>query len=499
MKKLVCILMMIIPFTAKTQGIINNGSCIKVLQGTFLRVIGDNGDFVTSKSDTINGNVQNDGKIYIQGKWENNSTAGNVFINRNSIGEVEFNGTTIQTIGGLQMTYFENLTINNASGVTINLDEKIDNTLNLKNGIVLTSTNRVIVADTSSEAIISQSADNFVNGNIRRYVRAGKQYDMAIGTSIHEELVSINISTLGKLTYLDASFINASPGTVPVGLNADGPPISEFLDYGYWSIIPDNDSNTVYDISVTSSGHTNGATAASAHALFYRSNGGAWQNFGVHNINTQSGTGTNPVTAKRTNANSFYEYAIGKSANEVLPIELLNFHALCNNDHTVTVLWSTSSETNNNYFTVYKSVDAKVWVEVGNISGAGNSNQIRNYSIIDNDYSGNIAYYQLKQTDYDGNASLSDISSVNCGIVEALSMSIYPNPFSQYITIAINDVSQVNKAKLRIFDTHGAEVMSTGIAKQSTTLETGSLSSGTYFYKMINNDQIIQSGKLVAR
>jgi len=76
---------------------------------------------------------------------------------------------------------------------------------------------------------------------------------------------------------------------------------------------------------------------------------------------------------------------------------------------------------------------------------------------------------------------------------------IYPNPFTSSINIMIKDASQINKAELRIYDVLGKEVINTIITKQITTLNTISLPSGIYLYKVIGNNKNIQSGKLVSQ
>lgn len=78
-------------------------------------------------------------------------------------------------------------------------------------------------------------------------------------------------------------------------------------------------------------------------------------------------------------------------------------------------------------------------------------------------------------------------------------VTIYPNPFSTYTTIMINEASQINKADLRIYNVLGKEVINTIITKQLTTIETSNLSSGMYFYKVISNNNIIQSGKIISK
>ncbi len=161
--------------------------------------------------------------------------------------------------------------------------------------------------------------------------------------------------------------------------------------------------------------------------------------------------------------------------------------------------WATASEINNNFFTIFKSSDAVIWTELSKISGAGNSNQVKNYSTTDYDYHGNVAYYRLNQTDYDGTTTWFKISAVNCFTVGDLSVTIYPNPFSTFAAIMINDASQINNCELRIFNDLGEEVINTVITQQLTTLETSNLPSGIYLYKVINNGKIIQSGKLISK
>jgi hypothetical protein len=42
-------------------------------------------------------------------------------------------------------------------------------------------------------------------------------------------------------------------------------------------------------------------------------------------------------------------------------------------------------------------------------------------------------------------------------------------------------------------------VMRSTVSKQTTTFETNHFSSGIYFYKIMSNNKMIQSGKLIAQ
>ncbi|MGD0711871.1 MAG: ice-binding family protein [Bacteroidales bacterium] len=181
-----------------------------------------------------------------------------------------------------------------------------------------------------------------------------------------------------------------------------------------------------------------------------------------------------------------------------LPIELLSFNA-SQAGANIQLNWSTASETNNAYFTIEKSTDGIHFETVVNFNGAGNSNTLLSYSAIDDHPFPGVSYYRLKQTDFNGKFTYSNIVEVDFVQQLAVEVNIYPNPFSTSATIVINDASQMNIYELRICNSLGREVMNTIVSKQSTTLETSDLPSGTYFYKVIDNNNTIRSGKLISQ
>lgn len=101
----------------------------------------------------------------------------------------------------------------------------------------------------------------------------------------------------------------------------------------------------------------------------------------------------------------------GGALLNVLPIELLFFDAEAIRS-TVVTKWSTSTETNNDFFTVERSADAQVFRPIANIDGAGTSHSTRHYSYVDENPLPGVSYYRLKQTDFDDMFSYSDIRAV---------------------------------------------------------------------------------------
>lgn len=95
-----------------------------------------------------------------------------------------------------------------------------------------------------------------------------------------------------------------------------------------------------------------------------------------------------------------------------LPIELMAFTAVPYTTNSVKTIWQTASEQNNNYFVIEKSSNGHDWKQVGIVNGAGNSNEILNYNLIDYSPYPGLSYYRLTQVDFDGNRETFDPKAV---------------------------------------------------------------------------------------
>ena len=98
-----------------------------------------------------------------------------------------------------------------------------------------------------------------------------------------------------------------------------------------------------------------------------------------------------------------------------LPIELISFKGTTSNNVN-TIMWVTSSEHNNDYFTLERTLNGTTFEIIANINGAGNSNEMNEYTVIDPINTSSINYYRLKQTDYNGKFIYSDLISIDTRI-----------------------------------------------------------------------------------
>ncbi len=96
-----------------------------------------------------------------------------------------------------------------------------------------------------------------------------------------------------------------------------------------------------------------------------------------------------------------------------LPISLLEFYGVKENENSNRLYWSTATEHNNDYFTVERTTSGDFNDVIGHVNGAGISNSVLNYSLLDTNPEKKINYYRLRQTDFDGKYSYSDLISID--------------------------------------------------------------------------------------
>jgi hypothetical protein len=134
----------------------------------------------------------------------------------------------------------------------------------------------------------------------------------------------------------------------------------------------------------------------------------------------------------------------------VLPIELLEMNANCNNNDVV-VKWKTLSEINNDYFVLLKSYNYINYIPIETVDGAGNSNEIKEYFVkYHEDYNGTV-YYKLKQVDFDGEITYSELFVTSC-VVNNTPYVIIPNPTASGF---FNVIGATDNDKIEVFNMIG--------------------------------------------
>ncbi|MFI5148835.1 MAG: ice-binding family protein [Bacteroidia bacterium] len=75
---------------------------------------------------------------------------------------------------------------------------------------------------------------------------------------------------------------------------------------------------------------------------------------------------------------------------------------------------------------------------------------------------------------------------------------VFPNPFTGNATLVLNGDMPSEGMVWNMYNVLGERVMSTMLFNQTTTVSTGGLSSGIYFYELLSHGAVIQTGKLIS-
>lgn len=189
------------------------------------------------------------------------------------------------------------------------------------------------------------------------------------------------------------------------------------------------------------------------------------------------------------NVTSFSQTTLG-AMDPPLPIELVYFRGERKNEIT-TLLWQTSTETNNQRFELLRSVTGDDWNTVSTVLSKatdGNSNEILNYSFKDISVpNAAIVYYRLRQIDFDGTSTLSEIISIESDFQTSVSANIYPNPVKN--NLFLNYQSSIDElVEISIVDLSGKvfldarESMRKG--SNNLTFDVSTLTHGIYIMKL---------------
>ena len=159
-----------------------------------------------------------------------------------------------------------------------------------------------------------------------------------------------------------------------------------------------------------------------------------------------------------------------------LPIKLVSFAVICK-DQKAHLNWTTAQEINNDYFTIERSNNTRLWEEIGSVQGNGNSSADLHYRFIDDVPNIHSNYYRFKQVDYDGKYSFSDVIHLrDCRNLES-NIDIFPNPVNGKINIVYN-VKDDKFIDASVFNSIGAKIYHSVI--QESTIDLTNEKNGIY-------------------
>lgn len=423
---------------------------------------------------------------------------------------VTYNSTTAnQALKTTTDNTYQSLIIDKADGidVTTTAELTINGMLTLTAGDLVMGAQNLIIGTNAS--ISGAGPTSFIEGSgagvLRRNVASIGSYSIPIGGTNYSPItIELTEGTLGANASLDFSVTDAAhpnrnrdnTGDTTPG-DDDGTVATDFLDI-YWTVGGNDITAPVYHATYqyNASDFTQ-TTESNMVGVLYRTLPGTatldWLARGIVS------PGMNTVSF--TDINAFGDlYAMDNTLNR-LPIVLLSFDAK-QVQNRVEVYWSTTSETNNSFFTIERSENGVGFEPVIFLNGAGNSESTIHYKVTDIHPLLGRSYYRLKQTDFNGNFAYSELISVLYERADLTSdFELYPNPSPMGGNLILTgNFSEVKN--LTITGPDGVVIYSKDLSSytgsQFQLVLPSSMLPGIYFVSLIQSDQRF-SRKLIVR
>jgi hypothetical protein len=192
---------------------------------------------------------------------------------------------------------------------------------------------------------------------------------------------------------------------------------------------------------------------------------------------------------------------------QILPVKYSAWDATVINNKAVGLKWSTSQEINNNHFEVERSFDMVHFSTAGIVLDGMSINGVaKSYEFKDNssELKGKSKiYYRLKQVDNDGGFSYTTTLAVRLETGAAVAMQVYPNPFTESISLAFTSTEQ-GSTELVVTNSKGQQVLmkKTSLIKGSNILQLEGLAKlqpGLYFVKLAVNGVVLDYQKIIKK
>jgi hypothetical protein len=212
--------------------------------------------------------------------------------------------------------------------------------------------------------------------------------------------------------------------------------------------------------------------------------------------NRSTGVSTDEITLASTYKAALHleqDLTPATSVVVTLPVHWTFFTANCHGDQTL-LEWGTAGEFNNGQFIVEKSYDARNWLPIGKLDGAGNSEVDHDYQFKDSAASAKT-YYRLEQLDLDGHAHFSNVVSASCGTSGINTLTIFPNPAHAILQFKGGQTG----LPYQLTDMGGRSVRTGVVQSGITTISLANLPIGNYFLTLKGGQyqpvQIMKTGQ----
>ncbi|MFT3703162.1 MAG: T9SS type A sorting domain-containing protein [Agriterribacter sp.] len=190
-------------------------------------------------------------------------------------------------------------------------------------------------------------------------------------------------------------------------------------------------------------------------------------------------------------------YKFLPAPDNALPVTLTSFTVSLNQQQQPQLRWQTAVEKNSKGFDIERSMDDITFHTIAFVASSGESSALKNYSFEDNQPVEGVNYYRLKQTDIDGTYTYSEVRSINIHR-ENNHFSIVPNPSTGHFILVQHPLSG-SILQVSMADMNGRILLKKEFVAGTNpiSLDVNSVPQGIYIITLIQNGNIMFTGKLV--
>lgn len=170
----------------------------------------------------------------------------------------------------------------------------------------------------------------------------------------------------------------------------------------------------------------------------------------------------------------FSGFFIGNSGTTILPVTWVNVSASVNAAKKASIQWKVS-EQEVAYYQVERSSNGQSFTAVGpKLPSQGNG--MHQYNLVDHSGLQDVAYYRVAQVDKNGQLSYSSV--VKLYAANGASISVYPNPARESISLSIS--SNLLGSRAVLSDVNGRRIMEVPLTSTLVTINLSKYSAGVY-------------------
>ncbi len=397
-----------------------------------------------------------------------------------SSSSLSFGGSSSSVVLPSSVANLNNLTVNNASGVTLSAPLTVTGTLTVTSGDLNTNGNLVTLG---TSATLSETATNIVTGTITTTRTVAQNAANTFG--------GIGVEITDADNVLGSTAVTRVTGTASTGT-------SNSSIKRYYTITPTNNSNLNATLVFHYNDRTDELNGISEANLKL------WKSTDSRNTWVVGGIGTVDValnTVTMTGLLDFSDWTLG-DANAPLPVELSSFSASINK-RNVSLNWKTATEVNFNSFEIERMQlnSENNWQKIALVQASGNSNSPKNYAYTDSKLTSGKFQYRLKMVDNDGSYKYSQTVEVSIETPKTFELAQnFPNPFNPS-TIISYGLPKESNVLLEVYSLTGQHLRTLVSGHQAAgsyevSFDASNLSAGIYIYQL-KSDGLVLTNKML--